>query len=236
MAKIKNSEPKSSSGGCARVFGIDALGHLISRVHATNIINGKELEKMIKDRVERIDDLDKFLEIYTTPDKVLLADKKQIKECKTLKFYKYEPDFLIFKWRDNQPHCYVIELKDGHQFDTKKASAEHREMRKFVERNSSNISCRMTTHFCCFNQDSRDAIYEGFKRKISKAEVMTSREFCDLLEIDYDEIVARREADQEPNVDCFLKELTKIDEVRDISHRLLQDEDNSHSSPQQNLL
>lgn len=53
---------------------------------------------------------------------------------------------------------------------------------------------------------------------------MTGREFCELLEIDYDAIVAERQKEQPQNVLYFLKELVKIDKVRAILRKLLRDE------------
>ena len=51
---------------------------------------------------------------------------------------------------------------------------------------------------------------------------MTGREFCELLEIDYDEIVERRKADQESNLRCFVRELARIDRVAGEFRRLLE--------------
>jgi len=50
---------------------------------------------------------------------------------------------------------------------------------------------------------------------------MTGREFCDLLQIDYDDMLALRAADRQANYDAFLKELLRIPSVRsDIVKRL----------------
>ena len=42
---------------------------------------------------------------------------------------------------------------------------------------------------------------------------MTGREFCELLEINYEEILEARRHDQEENVKYFLDELLRIDEI-----------------------
>lgn len=76
-------------------------------------------------------------------------------------------------------------------------------------------------HFCAFNQDDRQAIWNGFKRRISLEEAMTGREFCDLLEIDYDAIVEARRADGEDNRQYFVEELTKITPVLKLMVKLL---------------
>lgn len=43
---------------------------------------------------------------------------------------------------------------------------------------------------------------------------MTGREFCELLQIDYDSILALRAADREANYSEFLEQLLEIPSVR----------------------
>ncbi len=64
-----------------------------------------------------------------------------------------------------------------------------------------------------FNQDDRQIIFDGFKHKVPLDECMTGREFCDLLEIDYDEIVSERRQDAEANFNQFLSEMLGIERV-----------------------
>ena len=47
-------------------------------------------------------------------------------------------------------------------------------------------------------------------------EAMTGREFCNLLEIDYDEIVNERLQDTEDNTLYFVQELLSIPEIRSL--------------------
>ena len=148
------------------------------------------------------------------PEGVWLARKRQIKRSRTLDFAGSEPDFMVFKRRGGLQTCHIVELKDGHVFDTKKASAERQAMHRFIERNAQQIQYRFRAHFCAFNQEDRQAIWDGFKRRIAREEAMTGREFCDLVEIDYDDIVEARRADGSDNVEFFLSELVKIDSIR----------------------
>jgi len=221
MARIRDARPKNSSGSYERVFGNAALGELISKVQSAVISSGSELEKIIASLVKNIDDLDAFLEQEVMPNGVLLARKRQMKQSKTLDFADSEPDFMVFKRRRNIQTCHIIELKDGHVFDTKKASAERRAMHGFIERNAQHIQYRFQAHFCAFNQNNKDAIWDGFKRKIAHNEVMTGPEFCNLLEIDYEAIVARRRADGPDNLEFFMSELIAINPVRRRLEKLL---------------
>ena len=221
MARFKDAKGRKSGSGYARLFGDDDLGALISRIHAAVISTGTELEQVIKDKVDLILDLDEFLRQEIMKDGVQVADKTKVKSCKTLDFAGSEPDFLIFKRRQGRQVCHLVELKDGDSFDTKKAAAEHQAMHLFISRNAPRLHYTVQAHFCCFNQDNRQAIIDGFKRKIAPAEALTGREFCDLLELDYDEIIRVRKKYGMENKREFLRELVKIESVRKILIRLL---------------
>ena len=71
-------------------------------------------------RVPNIDDLDAFLKQEIMPDGVSLARKPQIKRSAILDFAGSEPDFMVFKRRRGIQTCHIVELKDGHVFDTKR--------------------------------------------------------------------------------------------------------------------
>ena len=130
---------------------------------------------------------------------------------------------MAFKRRSGMQTCHIIELKDGHVFDTKKASAERQAMHGFIERNAQHIQYRFRAHFCAFNQVDRLAIWNGFKRRIAFEEAMTGREFCELLEISYDDIVRRRQEDCYDNCEYFVEEILKVDSVRLRMLQLLRD-------------
>ena len=130
---------------------------------------------------------------------------------------------MVFKRRRGIQACHIIELKDGHVFDTKKASAEHRAMHGFIERNAQHIQYKFQAHFCAFNQVDKNAIWDGFKRRVARDEVMTGPEFCNLLEIDYEAIVAKRRADGPDNLNFFLSELIAIEPVERRLRKLLND-------------
>lgn len=221
MARLRNAKPKSSSGSYERLFDNTTLSALAGKIQSAVISSGSELEARIAASVQNILDLDAFLEQEIMPEGVLLARKRQIKRSETLDFSGSEPDFMVFKRRGGVQTCHIVELKDGHVFDTKKASAERQAMHELIERNAQHIPYRFLAHFCAFNQDDRQAIWDGFKRRIALEEVMTGREFCDLLEIDYDSIVEERRADGSDNVEFFLSELVKIESIRQRLQRLL---------------
>ena len=221
MALLENARTATSSGAYDRLFGLPELGALASKMHSAVISAGNELERIIAESARNISDLDEFLEKEIMPEGVFLANKRGIRDCRALNFPGSEPDFMVFRSRNGVWHCYIVELKDGHLFDTKKVAAESQAMRNFIERNAQNFRYEVSSHFCAFNQGDKEAIRTGFKNRIDPQEAMTGREFCELLEIDHDEIVERRKADGPANVTYFLEELVKIEPVRNRLNELL---------------
>lgn len=215
MALISKSKGRKEGSGYERLFGNSELGYLVSRVQAAVISSGSELERIIKSRVDLIPDLDKFLEMEIMPEGVLVADKRTIKKSRKIDFAGAEPDFVIFKRRAGKQRCHLVELKDGDSFDTKKAAAEHANMHSFISKNAPKMPYIVQAHFCSFNQENREAIIIGYKNKIAKEEAMTGREFCNLLEIDYDELVKYRTTQGPDNFRYFMSELLKIEAVKD---------------------
>lgn len=214
MALLKKSRGrKDNDSGYSRMIGNDEVGSLLSRVHATAIRAGSELERMVRSNIHIIEDLTSFLSSENMPEGVWLADKKMVKKCPLLDSPRSEPDFIIFKRRGEFQACHIVELKDGDAFDTKKAAGEKASMDAFIAANEGRIPYEVHSHFCCFNQDSREAIHEGFKKKIALEETMTGREFCDFLEIDYDEIVRVRKEHASENFRTFFEELLGIPEA-----------------------
>lgn len=211
MALIRNYAGRED-GGYTRVVGDPLLGKLFSRVHSTVIGSGNELEQLIQDRVEAIIEFDDFLKWETYPARVFLAPKKLIKKSRTIDIDGAEPDFVIFDTA--KQHCHIVELKDGDAFDTKKAAGELASMDKFRTRISPHIRFSVSIHFCCFHAESRKAVIEAFKRRITEEEAMTGREFCALLAIDYDEILRLRTAHQQENLEFVATELLQIEALR----------------------
>lgn len=64
----------------------------------------------------------------TIVDETGLCTKKIIKNSK-YKLNGYESDFIAFTVNQTKNICYVIKLKDGDNFDTKKSLAEKKHVR-----------------------------------------------------------------------------------------------------------
>ena len=97
IEKAKGRREGQSPSGYTRLFGIRELGNLMSRIQATVISAGNELENLIWERVTKIDDLDSFLTktLNSGEDEIYVARKKQIKDLKIISS-TYESDFAAF--------------------------------------------------------------------------------------------------------------------------------------------
>jgi hypothetical protein len=218
MALIENAKGRradQSPSGYTRLFGVPALGNLISRIQAAVISSGSELEQLIWDRVVQIGDLDYFLKttLHSEEDRVFLARKQQIKTCKTIGS-EYEPDFLAF--HPFTRNCYIVEVKDGDQFDTKKAAGERQMLGNFRADISHSVPYMTRIYLCSFNSPTKEEVYRGLKRKFQMTELITGRELCDLFRIDYDSIVEHRQKDQRGNLEYIAHELLAIDGIREV--------------------
>ena len=61
MAKIRNSNPKTSSGGYERLLGNKELADVFTKAQSTVISNGTELEKIMATFSEKELKIDKIL-------------------------------------------------------------------------------------------------------------------------------------------------------------------------------
>jgi hypothetical protein len=218
MALIENAKGRradQSPSGYTRLFGVPALGNLISRIQAAVISSGSELEQLIWDRVVQIGDLDHFLKttLHSEEDQVFVARKQQVKSCKTIKS-EYEPDFLAF--HPLTRNCYIVEVKDGDQFDTKKAAGERQMLANFRTDISHSVPYITRVYLCSFNSLTKEEIYRGLKRKFQMAELVTGRELCDLFRIEYESMVTHRLKDQQANLEYLAHELLTIEGISEM--------------------
>jgi len=109
-----------------------------------------------------------------------------------------------------------VEVKDGDQFDTKKAAGERQMLGTFRTDISHSVPYITHIYLCSFNSSTKEEIYRGLKRKFQISELITGRELCDLFRIEYDAIVKHRLKDQRANLEYIAHELLAIDRIRDV--------------------
>ncbi|MDO4265616.1 MAG: hypothetical protein Q4C63_04020 [Eubacteriales bacterium] len=221
MAKIRNAKPKNSSGGYDRVLNNAVLAVLMQKVQSTVISNGTELEKLIySSAAHTIDDLDRFIRdsnLGRVENGVYLCGKKSLKKSEKCQYKGHEPDFLVFVLSDDEEDprtCNIVELKDGDEFDTKKSSAEHDNLKDYAVFLGPRIPFSVKFYICCFNQNDSARICAGLKQKFTPEEVLTGREFCGMLGIDYDELTQERACEAQDNLLYFAEEAARVPEVQ----------------------
>ncbi len=222
MSRIANAKGRNTKrdgeSGYTRVIGNIELGQLLSKVQATVISNGTELEKIITSKCQNIDNIDTFIEeaekneidngTFVCVKKILKKTKNYAEAIKGI-----EPDMLIFIV-SNHRVCKVIELKDGDTFDTKKVKGEKENLISFTEKFGAKIPFSTDYYICSFNQNNKDAIINGMKGAFDIEHILTGKELCQILSIDYDAIVNGRKKDMDANFEYFIDELLKIDVVK----------------------
>jgi len=215
MAKIEDSKPKKSSGAFERLLDNKQMANIFVKAQSTVITNGTELEKIISHQAQVIPDLDKFIDDVKDnkkPDGTYLCIKSVVKKS-SYKMDHHEPDFIVFVVNRDKI-CKVVELKDGDAFDTKKSKSEFESLKQFTEFISPKIPFMVEFYICCFNQEDKDKIVAGFKNTFTKEKIMTGKELCALLGIDYNEIIATRKHDALDNFNYVIKEMTNLSEMR----------------------
>ncbi|MGH7237701.1 MAG: hypothetical protein ACREGF_04160 [Candidatus Saccharimonadales bacterium] len=108
----------------------------------------------------------------------------------------------------------MVEVKDGDQFDTKKAGGEYQTLHNFTNDISQELAFSMRIFMCSFNSPDVEAVYHGLKRKFNRTELLTGKGLCALFDIDYDEIIKIRTSDQQTNLEYFIEQLVAIPSIR----------------------
>ena len=67
----------------------------------------------------------------------------------------------------------------------------------------------------------RQAIVAGMKGRFSLDRVMTGRELCDLLHVNYEGITERRKVSQAENLDFFAEKLLAIPSFRSLAEKYI---------------
>src|SRR6266487_544137 len=221
MPKISESKGRpDENSGYARLFGNQQLGQLLSRVQATVIRTGNELEKLIES--ETSNELKAVLED-------ILTGQQSFSKTQVVFQAKMPPqvdarggtaDIVVFEHTEKTAK--IIELKDGDTFDTKKASGELASMEIFAKWLSARMDYKTTFYFCSFNQTNKEAIVHGAKGRFDINHAMTGQELCNLLNINYDALRIKRQKEQPENLRYFISELLRITEVKQIINELLE--------------
>lgn len=211
MALISNSKGRKENetpSGYERLFGNRQLGMLLSKVHATVITSGNELERFLANRLKKTDGIS--IDKVNKENRVLKDAKLDSSGNK----HKLDIDCVVEK----DGKIMLIEIKDGDTFDTKKTAGEIQSLimaKNYLVKEKGMKEEDVSIKFCSFNATSHEQIERGAKGLLPESYALTGQELCDLLELDFDKIVKEREEHQEENLHFFIMELKKIPEIKE---------------------
>jgi len=206
MALIKDSKGRKKNetpSGYERLLGSKELGQLISKLHATVISTGNELEQTIANKIKNsqgiaIADLNKFDRVF-----------KEAKIDSSGKKHDVDVDCVISRNGKIQ----LIEIKDGDTFDTKKVAGEVESLglaEDYLHQIKKIDKSKISKHFCSFNATSHDQIKKGAKSLLGNCNPMTGKELCEELGVNFEDIVEERKSQQKENKAFFFDEVEKI--------------------------
>lgn len=221
MAKIRNSKPKISSGGYLRLVGNERMANIFTKAQSANIRNGNELEQIIFNNIPKsntITNIDEFIDDCKNGRVVngfYFCDGKSIFNSK-YRLGKHQPDILMFSISAVNTCC-VVELKDGDDFDTKKSQSEKNSLIAITNHLQSlfgKIFEKIDYKICCFNQNDKTKVINGLKKRFTIDEVVTGKELCNMLGIDYEKIINERQNDATDNFNYIIEEMCNLDQLR----------------------
>jgi len=223
MARLQDSKGKAGEG-YNRIFGNQQLGRLLSRVQSTMIRSGLELEKILKEVIPldiqtTLDDLNDPSNLLPDIQVVFKPSRPNPDNPKK----SIEADLLIV---DNRSRTFaLVEIKDGDVFDTKKSDGELASLKSITSWLAQEFAYKTEYFLCAFNQGDKEIIVQGTKRRFSIEHVMTGRELCERIGLDYDTLRENRKIDQRGNLQYFLTELLKISEIKNEILELVQNQE-----------
>jgi len=205
MVLIKDSKGRKkeeTASGYERLTGNKKLGSLISRYHATVIRAGNELEnslekKLIGRKDVSIGNLNKEKRIF-----------KNLKTDSSGKKHDIKIDAVI----ETKNEIILVEIKDGDTFDTKKSAGEIESL-NLVKNYLESKGKKVQVKFCSFNARDCEQIERGAKGLLEKGMAMTGKEFCELVGLNFDQIVEERKKDQKENLNSLAEEIKEIPEL-----------------------
>jgi hypothetical protein len=211
---VKLADSIGQSGeGFTRIFGNEQIGLLFSKVQAAVIRSGFELETVIwniipDEQKTTLDALNESGNFQRPRFQVVLKPSRPDPENPKR---SVEADFLVV---DNQAKRFMlVEVKEGHVFDTKKADGELSSLKNITGWLAQEYAFKTHYYLCSFNQVSKEAIVAGAKKRFTIDHVLTGRELCELIGISFEEIRAIRSKDQIINRNYFLTELLAIPQI-----------------------
>ena len=217
--KIRNYKIKNpTSGSYARLLGNKKYAELMTKIHACVIAQGNQLEHDLFNFVRQnypqciVDNLPllhSVLEhsIHNQPFYLLnLAVYQAFLQAKDELKIKH-PDFIVIL--PAKQVIYVVEVKEGYLFDTKKATGELMSLQTITNIFQKHVPYRVNYYLTSFYQTALTTIDSGLKKVFSQDHLLTGKSFCQLIHINYEQFLHFRNEqltqDQQDNCDYIFE-------------------------------
>ena len=222
--KIRNRKIKNkSSGSYLRLIGNNEYAQLMTKIQSAVISQGKELEKEInalicekypEQVIKKLSDFMNLIshdhikkEFYFLDVKIYrqFLKNSKIKEIKS-------PDFVIIFIYKN--FVYVVELKEGYDFDTKKSAGEKEHLEK-IQKDLQTVLPKFNVkyYFCSFYAENIDQMYNGLKKEFNKNNLWTGKDFFKFISLDYNKFINYRQnilkTDAQDNIEYIWETINK---------------------------
>ena len=198
MTRIEDRTPKGSieKSGAFRLLGHMRMADLLRKSHSAIIGNGNELEDLIYEHSSHSNKL-KIYDGVPKKNAFVVKYKWDGGDCDAVLL---EPNKIT-----------LFEIKDGDNFDTKKAAGEYAKLKKAAKFFETVDPHNRRCDFRIILWNCEDLKKSSFKHKAAQPHLMRGRDFAPLVSIDYEKLNARRnEVDPEQNRQYMLKEMKAI--------------------------
>ena len=233
-----DSKVKTTSGVLDILYGF--LGKEISKVLSNTIRNGTGLEKLISIAIEDTIENSEYSDFYKIKtlldynnvmdefnshrinddtfdlsDRVYLIKKSVFKDIKHGD-KRIQPDLLSIIVKNGKIDFYVIEIKMGDNFDTKKSAAEKEHLTIFSEKlNVITGVNKVYKILPFFSNTSKDKLSKyGFKNVFSEEEILTRNELSELFGINFDGLIELYSNVKETNITMFINNICEDSDIR----------------------
>lgn len=217
---IEHSTPKVPAHNSAyyRMTGNELLAQLLQKVHSCSIRNGNELENLSFEHSKNKNKIKDYKFngtnwIQPAPGETNLVLKFMVKKGLFSKKGTHV-DFALLTSKD----VYLVELKDGCNFDTKKSTGEYEKISKVKDYLEKNDPFQRTYHKYIVSWNATKIEEISFKDERAKNEnmLMVGKDFAELIDVDYNKVNQLRNGDRIQNEEYVLTEVVKIAIARGI--------------------
>lgn len=209
---LMENAKQTKNNAYERVIEDKDYARFIQRAHQTMISNGTELEHIINksypNTIIKIKEININLNEFPIGTLIngceIIIDKRFVSIDKN-KIHKKKPDYL---YKKSKNEWFIIELKDGDGFDTKKSPGEVRVLQEVVDTLKKKYpDLKFIPKMVLFN--NKNLSEASIKCLAAQPMLMRGIDFCKLLGLTWDQIDKQRKFDRKQNTNYFEEEVIK---------------------------